>query len=117
MDIAYPIEYYEENGKCPVIDFHNTLSPKELSKAFREIDMLQQFGLSLGMPYIRRLDGTDELWELRMKHSSNIFRIFYFHSTHGVFVLLHGIKKKTEKTPQRDIDLAEKRIRLYKERK
>ncbi|MDK2821519.1 MAG: hypothetical protein PWP31_1484 [Clostridia bacterium] len=53
----FEIEYYEENNKCPVFDFIKTLSPKEQAKILREIDLLAEFGLSLGLPHIKKLQG------------------------------------------------------------
>jgi len=117
ITIVFSIEYFEENDTCPVVEFIESLSTKEAAKILREIDLLEKYGLSLGMPYIKKLEGTDELWELRIKHSSNSFRVFYFHYVDGLFVLLHAIKKKTEKTPKKDIELSLSRIRRYKERK
>ena len=113
----YEIEYYEENDECPVLEFLKTLTAKEQAKILREIDLLEKNGFSLGMPYIKRMEGTDELWELRIKHSSNNFRVFFFHFVDGLFVLLHGIRKKSERTPRRHIDIAIERIRKYMERK
>lgn len=97
------------------MQFLEGLSEKEAAKILREVDLLQRFGLSLGIPYLRRMTGIDELWELRIVQSSNIFRIFFFHDHYGKFVLLHGIKKKSMKTPRRDIDVSLERVRKYKE--
>jgi phage-related protein len=113
----YSIEYYEEDGKFPVIDFLNTLNAKESAKILREIDLLEKYGFSLGMPYIKKIEGTSDLWELRIKHSSNIFRVFYFHYIKGQFVLVHAIIKKTEKTPKRDLEISLSRINKYLKRK
>lgn len=115
MKVNYSVEYYEENGKSPVLEFYRSLSEKEVAKILREIDLLQRFGLSLGMPYLRKMTGTDELWELRIAQSSNLFRVFFFHYHEGKFILLHGLKKKTMKTPKRDIDVSLDRLRKYKE--
>lgn len=65
------------------------------------------------MPYIKKITGTDELWELRIQYGSNDYRVFYFHYTQGLFILLHAIKKKTDKTPPRDIETALSRIKKY----
>ena len=46
------------------------------------------------------------LFELRVKFASDISRIFYFAYRQDTFVLLHGFVKKTEKTPQREIERA-----------
>ncbi|MBU7008889.1 type II toxin-antitoxin system RelE/ParE family toxin [Phosphitispora fastidiosa] len=109
----YDIEYYTEKGKCPVLEFIQARSPKEQAKILREIDLLEEFGLALGMPHIRKMHGTEDIWELRIKHSTNNFRIFYFCFTGGTFILLHGIRKTTGKTPVKDLNLAAKRMANY----
>ncbi len=117
MIYLYTIEFFEENEIFPVAEFINTLSTKEKAKILREIELLRAFGFSLGMPYIRKIAGTDELWELRIQCGSNDYRIFYFHYIKGIFILLHAIKKKTDKTPVRDIQMALSRIKKYYQRK
>ena len=106
----YEIVYYsDDNGENPVLNFILTLSDKEQAKILREVDLLEKFGFSLGMPHIKKIIGTNDLWELRVKHSSNNFRVFYFHFIDNKFVLLHAIRKTTQKTPKKDINLALKR--------
>jgi phage-related protein len=61
------------------------------------------------MPYVRKIDKSG-LRELRIKHSSDIFRIFYFAYIDNKLVLLHAIRKKTDKTPPGDKELALKRM-------
>lgn len=53
----FVIEYYEENGKYPVFEFIQGLSPKEQAKILREIDLLAEFGLALGLPHIKKMQG------------------------------------------------------------
>jgi len=113
----YEIEYYEESCLFPVIDFIRELNTKEKAKILREINLLKEFGFSLGMPYIRKMEGIDKLWELRIKQGSNSFRVFYFHYEGGKFVLVHGIKKKSEKTPGIELNIAVKRMKKYYQRK
>ncbi len=108
-DFMYEVVYYSDNGENPILNFLLTLSDKEQAKILREIDLLEKFGFSLGMPHVKKMAGTDDLWELRIKHSSNNFRIFYFHFINNKFVLLHAIRKTTQKTPKKDITLALKR--------
>lgn len=70
---------------------------------------LVQFGWPVGMPLCRSLG--DGLWELRSGLPSHrIGRVlFAFHG--GRLVLLHGFIKKTQKTPQDAINIAEKRLK------
>ena len=111
----YQIEYYTEKGKSPILEFIKQQIPRDQAKILREIDLLQEFGLFLGQPHIKKMQGTDNLWELRIKQSSNNFRILYFCYTGGTFVLLHGFRKTTNKTPSKDIELAVKRMKNYME--
>jgi len=105
--------YYTYNNKIPVLNFLKQLNPKEQAKVLREVDLLTEFGFALGMPHIKKITGTDNLWELRIKQSSNNFRIFYFYFKNNKFILLHAIRKKTHKTPAKDISVALKRQAKY----
>lgn len=114
----FEIEYFSQgNDNCPVIEFLRSQTPKDRAKILREIDLLAQFGLALGLPHIKKIAGTKELWELRVKRATNDFRVFYFCMTAGKMVLLHAIRKATKKTPPGDIDTALKRLKEYKERR
>jgi phage-related protein len=96
------------------MEFISVLNPKEQAKILREIDLFQQFGLYLGYPHIKKLEGSyNKLWELRIKQSTNDFRIFYFSYDQGKFILLHGIRKTSKKTPKTDLDISLKRMNNY----
>ena len=56
------------------------------------------------------------LYELRIKFSSNIARIFYFTYYNNKFVLLHGFIKKTMKIPESEIKKARKYMEDYRRR-
>ena len=53
------------------------------------------------------------MYEIRVDKSTNIYRIFYFVYTGRRFILLHGFQKKTQKTPKREIEIAEKRRKEF----
>ncbi len=112
----YDIIYYSKNGKYPIIEFLSTLPKKDQAKILRDIDLLKEFGFSLGMPYIKKMKDTDNLWEIRVKQSTNNYRFFYFSLKDNNLVLLHGFKKKTQKTPKKEINIAETRKKDYLER-
>jgi len=103
------VEYYKkENGNIPVLDYLLSLDAKIRAKAFSEIELLEKHGSELREPYVKPLKGTQYkgLFELRVKFASNISRIFYFAYRQNTFVLLHGFTKKTEITPQRELERA-----------
>lgn len=114
----FEIEYFNQgNDLFPVIEFLREQTPKDRAKLLREIDLIAQFGLALGCPHIKKMAGTKELWELRIKRATNDFRIFFFCVPAGKMVLLHAIRKATKKTPPGEIDIALKRLKVYKERR
>jgi phage-related protein len=57
--------------------------------------------------YFKKLVRTNDIWECRIESGSNAYRIFCFLEKGNVIVLTHGLMKKTEKTPQSDIERAE----------
>lgn len=56
--------------------------------------------------YFKHLDGTDGLFEIRVQHGRNIFRVFCFFSEGSIVVLTTGFQKKTQKTPRFEIERA-----------
>lgn len=82
--------YSNEKGEELVINFLESLPKKHRAKAFWEIDLLSEQGTALTEPYVKHI--SNELWELRVKFSSDISRIFYFISV--VFVKLKVYQKE-----------------------
>jgi phage-related protein len=114
--MKWEIEFYQDSqGNIPVQDFIYKQSAKVKAKILKYTDLLQEFGLSLGQPYIEKLTGSD-VWELRIRHGSNRYRILYFASSGHKFILLHAFLKKTAKTPKNEIEIAQSRIIDYKAR-
>jgi phage-related protein len=110
------IEYYQsESGKVPVAEFIDSLDAKSRARIARILDLLEEFGIDLGMPYARHLE--EQLWELRIRHARNRYRIIYFLATGETFVLLHGFIKKTGPVPRADIEMAERRRNDYLSRR
>ena len=89
-----------------VLSFIKKLQKPAQSKVLHEIELLEQYGENLGMPHVKKI--TALLYELRI-HSTQEVRIFYALKEDSV-ILLHGFLKKTQKTPRREIETAEKRF-------
>lgn len=62
--------------------------------------------------YLKKLEGTKGLYEIRVLFGNDIFRIFCFFDEGRLIILLNCFQKKTQKTPQREI---EKALRLRDE--
>ena len=56
--------------------------------------------------YLKYLEGTDKLYEIRVQCGSDIFRIFCFFDEGSLVVLANGFQKKTQKTPKQEIEKA-----------
>jgi phage-related protein len=56
--------------------------------------------------YLKHIDSTDGLYEIRVQTGSDIFRIFCFFDHGQLVVLANGFQKKTQKTPKREIERA-----------
>lgn len=108
----------KENGKVPVQDFLYSLNPKLRAKAFSDIELLKRLRTELKEPYVKPIKGKKNkgLYELRIKFSSNIARIFYFTYYNNKFVLIHGFIKKTMKIPESEIKKARKYMEDYRRR-
>lgn len=104
----WEIEYYEtRRRKRPVQEFIDNLDIRSKAKIARTIDLLEQFGIDLGMPYAKHVE--EELWELRTRVGTNQYRIIHFLFTGKVFILLHGFAKKSGRIPERDLKVARDR--------
>lgn len=116
MDTGWKVFYYETaSGKSPVFEFIQSFEMKTRAKITSTIDLLIEHGINLGLPCSKKLSGSS-LWEIRILGTNNL-RIFYIAIINKQFLLLHGYKKKKEKTDKREIDLAGKRLLEYLSRK
>jgi phage-related protein len=114
--MTWHIEYYETaTGRSPVEEFVDSLDAKSKARIARTLDLLEEFGVDLGMPYARHLE--KQLWELRVRHGKNRYRIVYFLYTGKTFVLLHGLTKKTGPVPRTALKVAESRKKDYLSRR
>lgn len=106
--MPWSIEYYRSGkGKYPVEEFIASLEAKSRARIARTLDLLEEFGIELAMPYARYLE--KQLWELRVRHGRNRYRIIYFLPTGKTFILLHGFSKKTDIVPRADLEIAQNR--------
>ena len=71
-----------------------------------------QFGYPIGMPLTRLLHGKDgiTLEEIRCNISNGIARVIFYVENNKI-VLLHGFIKKSQETPQKELDVAVKRYK------
>ena len=63
--------------------------------------------------YFKHLEGTKDLYEIRVEVSGNIYRIFSFFDKGNLVVLGNAFQKKTQKTPKQELIKANKIMEEY----
>ena len=106
------IFYRLENGKCPVEDYLETLTNKQVEKIFFVLDLVESIDI-VPRKFFKKLEATDDIWEVRIRHGNNIFRLFGFFDGDDLVVLNHAFTKKSQKIPRREIKIAEQRKKDY----
>ncbi len=102
-----------EGGNEPVREWLKKDVTSEVRKEIGDDIRYVQTHWPIGKPYV---DGFGKgLFEVRTSYDKNIFRVL-FHIINGEMILLHGLHKKTGKTPNQDVALARDRQRLDVER-
>ncbi|APG63126.1 hypothetical protein LPB140_10390 [Sphingorhabdus lutea] len=100
--------FENENGNMPVREWLLELSDQDRKTIGVDI-ATAEFGWPIGMPLCRSIKGRKGIWEIRSDLSDKRIGRVFFCVEGDVMVLLHGIIKKSQKTPTRDLDIAEKR--------
>ena len=67
--------------------------------------------------YLKHLEGTDGLYEIRIQLGNDIFRIFCFFDAGKLIIITNGFQKKTQKTPKQEIEKALKIKQDYENEK
>jgi len=67
--------------------------------------------------YLKFIENTDGLYEIRIQQGNDIFRIFCFFDEGKLVVLTNGFQKKTQKTPKKEIKKALKIKKEYENEK
>lgn len=101
------IFYSHLTGTEPVRDWLLSLLVEE-RKAIGADIMSVEFGWPIGMPTVRNLG--QGLWEVRTTLPKTIARVFFCIKGKNL-ILLHGIIKKSQNTPKKDLELARKRMK------
>lgn len=86
--------------------------PKVARKILQTLRIIEQIE-RIPTTYLKYIENTDGLFEIRIKFGSDIFRVFCFFDSGKLVVLLSGFQKKTQKTPLGEIRRAEKLMQEY----
>ncbi len=111
----WTVEFYRDSkGGEPVAEFLDVLPVEPRAKVLRLMELLARYGVLLKEPHTKQIRG--KIRELRVTDSIGAVRVLYFGHTGKRLILLHGFVKKSDKTPQKEIDIAERRMRDFLDR-
>lgn len=97
-------------------DFFKDQPQKVRDKIIKILDIIEQVE-RIPTTYLKYIEGTNGLFEIRVQLGNNIFRIFCFFDGNRFIILLTGFQKKTQKTPQTEIERAVRLMNEYYEEK
>lgn len=86
-------------------DFFDEQSKKVKAKIVWTFDLVEALQ-RVPETYLKHIENTDGLYEIRVQLGTDIFRIFCFFDKGQLVVLANGFQKKTQKTPKKEIELA-----------
>jgi len=98
--------YQKEDGKIPVEEFILSQNLKVQAKIFRYLELLEKEGNNLREPFSKPVG--EGFFEIRPHANGVYIRILYFFISGGKVIVTNGFVKKTNKTPNEQIELAKK---------
>lgn len=106
--MAWEVCFYQTTrGDSPIEEFLNDLPLKAKAKCVAYLEQLEEHGFGLPRSLIAKVRGN--IWELRPEWGGEEYRFFYVATVGRRFVVLHSIKKKSQKVKEKDIKLAQAR--------
>lgn len=106
--IIFYKDYFEE--------FFEKQREKVKAKIIWTLELIQELE-RIPETYLKHIENTDGLFEIRIQQGSDIFRIFCFFDQGQLIILTNGFQKKTQKTPKKEIEKALKIKQEYENEK
>ena len=106
--MKFEVVFFKTGTKNPIIDFILSLDEELQLDVFALFKRLEENPFSLGS-LSKKITGVKNLFELRIKGRNIIVRFFYCYRKNKIIIVLHGVIKKSQKTPAKELQLAIKR--------
>ena len=97
---------------CTLLNFIKSKQKKVKGKIQYVFELIKQVD-RVPKKFLNHMTGTKGLYEIRVEYQSNIYRIFCCFDDEQLVVLFNGFNKKTQKTPQKEIEKAERLMKDY----
>lgn len=108
--------YQTASGKKPVQEHLDSLTDEKVTKIAWVLKLIREMD-QIPSKYFKKLVNTDNIWDVRVNVGRNNYRILGFFHGRKLIVLTNSFQKKTQKTPLKEIRLAEKRKKEYLDRR
>jgi phage-related protein len=102
----YGIVFYDDKNSDPITKFIVKCDNNLQAKIIHQLDLLEKYGLEIGMPHIKKI--SRQLFELRILGKVNVRLILAYKNE--TFYVLHIFKKKTNKIPSKELNMAINRL-------
>ena len=86
-------------------DFKRTLSKDVLMKIYQVFIYIMSEDI-IPVKFLKKTEGVKDLYEIRIEHNGNIYRIFCCFDEGNLVILFNAFQKKTQKTPTSEIERA-----------
>lgn len=99
---------FYKNTRSPVQEFIKALQKNDRVKVLACLKSIEDLGFDTPRVQFRQIRG--KLWEIKIHTPNSGYRIFYVARCNNILILLHAYKKQSQKAPNREIMVAEKRM-------
>ena len=103
--------YTHSSGRSPITDFIDKQSRIDQAIISAVLEDIEDSGFTAKGCKFRQLKG--KLWEIKIKTPSGSSRFLYLMTSKEKMIILHGFKKKSQKTPLKEIHIGLKRLKEY----
>jgi len=111
------IKFYKlPSGKSPIEEFLDSLSSKEAQKVVWVLNLIEEMD-NVSTKFYKQLSNCDGIIEVRVQIGKNNFRLLGFEEKNVFVILTNGFKKKDQKVPKSEINLAQQRRDDYLSRR
>ena len=104
--------YKTQSGSSPIEEFLDSLNARQAQKVAWVLGLIEELD-RVPKQYFKKLSGTADIWEVRVKDGRETFRLLGFWKDSRFVVLVHAFKKKSQQIKRTDIKLAERRKKEY----
>ena len=109
------IFYQTDFNEKPVELFLTSIDAAPRAKIVRTLDLLRDLPV-VPTKFWQKMRGAGNLWEVRTEYAGSIYRVLATTAKGNRVILLHAFQKKSQRTPQKEIEIAEQRQKRYFQR-